>query len=314
MRALFIVNASASSVTARARVVIHKALAADFDVTLAETSRRGHAERLARGAAIDGTDVVVVLAGDGTLNEAANGLAGSDTALAPLPGGSTNVFARTIGVSKDPMEATGQLLSSLHRRSYRRIGVGAVNGRRFLFHAGVGFDAAVIAQVEKRSELKRYAGHPLFVASAFLTWFRHYDHSRPRFSIEVPGVGGGAENDGEAIPGCYFAIVSKTSPYTFLGPRPVVVSPEAGLDSALSLTAFRTLRFSPVMGAVVSAVTSTSGAGVRRNPRIVTRSDLGNLSVVGTEPFPYQVDGDHLGEVERLDFTHERDALTLVVP
>ncbi len=308
MRALFIVNATASSVTARARVVIHKALAADFEVTLAETSRRGHAERLARGAAHDGTDVVVVLGGDGTLNEAANGLAGSATALAPLPGGSTNVFARTIGVSKDPMEATGQLLSSLHRKSYRSIGLGAVNGRRFLFHAGLGFDAAVVAQVEKRSELKRYAGHPLFVASAFLTWFRHYDHSRPRFSVEIPG------DEAEAIPGCYFAIVSKTSPYTFLGPRPVVVAPEANLDTALSLTAFRTLRFTPVMGAVVSAVTSTSGVGVRRNPRIVARSGLERFSVIGPEPFPYQVDGDHLGEAERLDFTYEPDSLTLVVP
>ncbi|MGH8974222.1 MAG: diacylglycerol/lipid kinase family protein [Acidimicrobiia bacterium] len=304
-RALLIVNATASSVTPRARVVIQKALAADFDVTLAETSRRGHAERLARGAAHDGTDVVVVLGGDGTLNEAANGLSGSDTALAPLPGGSTNVFARTIGVSKDPMEATGQLLSSLHRNSYRRIGLGAVNGRRFLFHAGLGFDAAVVAQVEKRSELKRYAGHPLFVASAFLTWFRHYDHSRPRFSIEI---------DDEVIPGCYFAIVSKTSPYTFLGSRPVVVAPEAGLDTALSLTALRTLRFTPVMGAVVSALTSTSGAGIRRNPRIVGRAGLERFSVIGPEPFPYQVDGDHLGDVERLDFTYEPAALTLVVP
>ena len=314
MRALLIANAAASSVTPRARVVIHKALAADFEVTVAETSRRGHAERLARGAAHDGTEVVVVLGGDGTLNEAANGLAGSETALAPLPGGSTNVFARTIGVSKDPMEATGQLLSSLHRRSYRRVGLGAVNGRRFLFHAGLGFDAAVVAQVEKRSELKRYAGHPLFVASAFLTWFRHYDHSRPRFSIEIPGVRGVPDGDGEMIPGCYFAIVSKTSPYTFLGPRPVVVAPEAGLDSPLSLTAFRTLRFTPVMGAVVSAVTSTSGAGLRRNPRIVGRSCLERFSVIGPEPFPYQVDGEILGEAERLDFTHEPESLILVVP
>jgi diacylglycerol kinase family enzyme len=304
-RALLIVNATASSVTPRARVVIQKALAADFDVALAETSRRGHAERLARGAAHDGTDLVVVLGGDGTLNEAANGLAGSDTALAPLPGGSTNVFARTIGVSKDPMEATGQLLSSLHRKSHRRIGLGVVNGRRFLFHAGLGFDAAVVAQVEKRSELKRYAGHPLFVASAFLTWFRHYDHSRPRFSVDV---------DGEVIAGCYFAIVSKTSPYTFLGPRPVVVAPEAGLDTALSLTAFRTLRFTPVMGAVVSAVTSTSGVGIMRNPRIVGRAGLERFSVIGPEPFPYQVDGDHLGDVEHLDFSYEPAALTLVVP
>ena len=107
LKVLLLVNSSASSVTARGRVVIQKALSADHDVTLAETSRRGHATRLAQGAAADGVDVVVVLGGDGTLNEAANGLAGTSSALAALPGGSTNVFARTIGLPNDPIEATG---------------------------------------------------------------------------------------------------------------------------------------------------------------------------------------------------------------
>ena len=115
MKVLLLVNSSASSVTARGRVVIQKALSADHDVTLAETSRRGHATRLAQGAAVDGIDVVVVLGGDGTLNEAANGLAGTDTALAALPGGSTNVFARTLGLPDDPIEATGVLLDALAR-------------------------------------------------------------------------------------------------------------------------------------------------------------------------------------------------------
>ena len=300
---LLLVNSSASSVTARARVVIQKAIAADHQVTLAETSRRGHASRLAQGAAADGVDVVMVLGGDGTLNEAANGLAGTTTALAPLPGGSTNVFARTIGVARDPLEATGQLLASLHRHSYRRIGVGSVNGRRFLFHTGIGFDAAVVARVERRNDLKRYAGHPLFVASAFVTWFRHYDHSRPHFAIQVGG---------ELIDGCYFAIVSKTSPYTFLGPRPVVVAPEAGLDSRLSVTAFRTLSFAPVMAAIASAL--GKGKVLRRHPRLVHRADVDGLTVLGSGSFPYQVDGDHLGDVERLDFTYDDDALTIVVP
>ena len=113
MRVLLVVNSSASSVTARGRVVITKALSADHDVTVAETTRRGHATRLAQGAAADGVDVVVVLGGDGTLNEAANGLAGTDTALAALPGGSTNVFARTLGLPDDPIEATGVLLDAL---------------------------------------------------------------------------------------------------------------------------------------------------------------------------------------------------------
>src|SRR5258708_19031465 len=134
MRLLLLVNTTASSVTARGRVVIQKALAADHDVTLAETSRRGHATRLAQGAAADGYDVVVALGGDGTLNETANGLAGSGCALGVLPGGSTNVFARTIGLTNDPIEATGQLLAALARpESIRRIGLGSVHGRYFLF-------------------------------------------------------------------------------------------------------------------------------------------------------------------------------------
>lgn len=155
MRLLLVVNSTASSVTPRGKVVIQKALAADHDLTVAETSRRGHATRLAQNAGNDGVDVVVVLGGDGTLNEAANGLAGSETALAPLPGGSTNVFARTLGLPNDSIEATGVLLDALARDNVAAVGLGAVNGRYFLFHVGMGFDAAVVAQVERRAGLKR---------------------------------------------------------------------------------------------------------------------------------------------------------------
>src|SRR5258708_4507188 len=139
MKLLFIVNTSASSVTERGRVVIQKALSADHEVTTALTSRRGHATRLAQGAASQRLDAVVVLGGDGTLNEAANGLAGSTTALGILPGGSTNVFARTIGMTNDPIEATGELLAAMAQGRRRRIGLGSVNGRYFLFHVGIGF-------------------------------------------------------------------------------------------------------------------------------------------------------------------------------
>src|SRR3984957_10210417 len=106
MRLLLLVNASAASVTARARVVIHKSLSADHEISPA-----------------GGLDAVSVLGGDGTLNEAANGLAGSATALGVLPGGSTNVFARTIGMTNDPIEATGELLTALSQHSTRRIGL-----------------------------------------------------------------------------------------------------------------------------------------------------------------------------------------------
>jgi diacylglycerol kinase family enzyme len=304
MQVLLIVNASASSVTERARVVIQKAVAADHEVDTATTSRRGHATRLAQGAAAEGKDAVLVLGGDGTLNEAANGLAGTATGLGVLPGGSTNVYARTIGMPNDPIEATGALLSAMARRSVRRVGLGTVNGRYFLFHVGMGFDAAVVEQVEKRSALKRYAGHPLFVWAAFLTWFRHYDRSRPRFAVRFA--------DGSVVDDGYFALCQKTNPYTFLGNRPFNVAPETGFDTGLSMVTFRNLGFTTLVGAAASAL--SSGRRLRRDRNLDIRSDLPSLTVTGHGPFPYQVDGDYLGEAESLEFRHAPDCLDLLVP
>jgi len=306
MRLLLIVNTSASSVTTRGRVVIQKALAADHAVEVAETSRRGHATRLAIGAAAGSTDVVVALGGDGTLNEAANGLAGSRTALATLPGGSTNVFARTIGLTNDPIEATGQLLAALSRpAAIRTIGLGSVNGRYFLFNAGVGFDAAVIAQVERRSELKRWAGHPLFVYAGFATWFRHYDRSRPRLAIDLP--------DGSTVDDGYFAMVLNSDPYTFLGNRPLHLAPEATLDRGLASVTFRTMSFLPLLRIVGSAL--GIGRPMRSQRKVDVRTDVEKLTIRSLDgPLPYQVDGDHLGELEVASFGHEPDVLRLVMP
>jgi diacylglycerol kinase family enzyme len=299
-----IVNSSASSVTARGRVVIQKALSADHEVTAVETNRRGHATRLAQGAANDGVDVVVCLGGDGTLNEVANGLAGTQTALAPLPGGSTNVFARTIGLPNDPIEATGALLDGLTNDRIERVGLGSVNGRYFLFHVGLGFDAVVVKQVERRAGLKRYASHPLFIYATFATWFRHYDRSRPRFSVR--------EDQGPAIDDGYFAICFNTNPYTYLGNRPFNVIPEATLDRGLAIVTFRSLGLWALARAAASAL--GFGRDIRRLKHLDVRSDLTNLTVDGHGPFPYQVDGDYLGETEHLVFRHEPEILRLVMP
>lgn len=307
MRVTLIVNTTASSVTPRARVVIQKALSADHDVQMLETARRGHAARIARGAAKAGAEVVVVMGGDGTLNEAADGLSGTETALAPLPGGSTNVYARAIGYSNDPIEATGQLLSALAQDSLQRIGLGTVNARPFLFHVGIGFDAAVVEQVERRSFLKRHFAHPLFVYSAFVTWFRHYDHDRPGFGIDLP-----AGERREVFDDCYFAVVSKTDPYTFLGSRPLHVAPEAGIETPLSLTAFRTLAMGTTLTAAASALWKSRL--LNRHPKIVRRSNLFELVVRGHGPVPYQVDGDFLGYTQELRFAYQPESLTLVVP
>jgi diacylglycerol kinase family enzyme len=299
-----IVNSSASSVTARGRVVIQKALSADHQVTVAETNRRGHASRLAQGAANDGVDVVVCLGGDGTLNEVANGLAGTATALAPLPGGSTNVFARTIGLPNDPIEATGVLLDGLANERIERVGLGAVNGRYFLFHVGIGFDAVVVKQVERRAALKRYVSHPLFIYATFTTWFRHYDRSRPRFSV--------TDESGAGVDDGYFSICFNTNPYTYLGNRPFNVIPEATLDRGLAIVTFRSLGLWPLMRAVSSAL--GFGRDVRRLKYLDIRTDLDRLVVDGHGPFPYQVDGDYLGETESLELTHVPDVLRLVRP
>ncbi|HET6949594.1 MAG TPA: diacylglycerol kinase family protein [Acidimicrobiales bacterium] len=304
MKLLLLVNSKASSVTARTRVVIGKALAADHEVTVAETSRRGHAARLAQGAAATGTEVVAVLGGDGTLNEAANGLAGSRCALAALPGGSTNVFARTIGLPNDPVEATGVLLDALIRRSIRRVGLGSVNGRYFLFHTGVGFDAAVVEQVERRSGLKRYAGHPLFVYAGFDTWIRHYDRSRPRFAVH--------HTDGTVIDDAYLTIVLNTNPYTYLGNRPLNLAPEATLDRGLAAVTVRTMAFARFLRIIGSAL--GTGRVMRRSRWVDHRVDLTGLTVRAYGPVPYQVDGDHLGDADVLEFRHEPEVLDLVLP
>jgi diacylglycerol kinase family enzyme len=304
VRVLLLVNSTASSVTPRGRVVIQKALSADHEVTVAETSRRGHATRLARGAAAEGVDLVVALGGDGTLNEAANGLAGTDTALAPLPGGSTNVFARTIGLPNDPIEATGALLAALERSSIQPVGLGSVNGRYFLFHVGMGFDAAVVKQVERRSALKRYAGHPLFVYAGFATWLRHYDTKRPRMAVHY--------EDGTVVDDSYLTLCLNTNPYTFLGNRPLNVAPDAGLDRGLAVFALRTLSFGHTLAIVASAL--GSGERARHHAKTSYRHDQTLVRVEGYGPFPYQVDGDYLGEVERLELRHEPDVLRLVLP
>jgi diacylglycerol kinase family enzyme len=302
---LLIVNETATAVTARRRVLVQRVLGADHKLGVTETSRRGHAARIAHGAALDGVDVVVVLAGDGTLSEAADGLAETETALAPLPGGSTNVFARSIGVAYDPVEAAERLVSSLAQHRFKRIGIGSANGRRFLFHAGLGFDAAVIGRVERRSFLKRYGTHPLFVVAAVDTWLRHYDRRRPRFRVEI---GDGGEVVGDSA----FAIVSNQRPWAYLGRHPLLVAPEAGLDVPLALTLFRSLDLSVLLPGAASAL--RDGRRLVRDPRVMQRTGIRSLTVTGYGAFPWQVDGDYLGDIDHLTLSWQPDALTIVVP
>ena len=212
------VNSFASSVTPRNTVVVHRRLSRDHDVEVVETNRRGHATRFADDAARRGLDAVVAFGGDGTLNEVASGVAGTNTALGVLPGGSTNVFARTIGLENDPVAAADTLAEALLEGSIDRVGLGAVNGRHFCFHTGVGFDAAVVAAVERHASLKRWLGHPLFIWSSVSTWTRGFDRTKPNHSV--------VSADGRSIDGAFLTVLLNSSPYTYLGNRPVDIDAE----------------------------------------------------------------------------------------
>ncbi len=303
MRLSLIVNPIASSVTRRAQVVIQKALAADHDLDVTETTRKGQAIRLAHSAAREGAEVVIALGGDGTINEVANGVLGETCAIAPLPGGSTNVFARAVGYPNDAIEATGTLLEALSRGQTRPASVGLANGRAFLFHVGAGFDAAVVAKVEQRGPLKRYVGHPLFIASTFATWLRDVDRRKGWFSIET--------DDGRRVDGAQLAVAMNCTPYTFLGSQPLHLAPEAALDRALSVAALTSLapRMVPIL---VRALRRPDGLGNRGSTR--HWADVDGLTITGHRPFPYQLDGEALDPVSQLRLEHRPEALRLVVP
>jgi diacylglycerol kinase family enzyme len=306
LRILLVVNAFASSVTARNTVIVHRTLSVGNDVDVVETNRRGHATRFAQNAARRGVDVVIGFGGDGTLNEVATGVAGTDTALGVLPGGSTNVFARTLGMPNDPVLAVRQLAAGIANERIEPVGLGQVNGRYFCFHTGVGYDAAVVREVERRASLKRWLGHPLFIYASLRTWLSKYDRSSPHFSVHRPGT--------EPFGG-YFTIVLNTNPYTYLGNRPLDLSPAATLDRGLVAITFRTLTVGAILSSLGGAL---RGGGMKPSEHLDIATDLDQLTISSVDahdaPFPYQLDGDYLGESSRLEFSHRPDIARLVYP
>ncbi len=308
VRVLLLVNDSASSTTARTRVLIHTALSERHNTEVAFTNRRGHAARLARGAAAAGTDAVVVLGGDGTLNEAANGVVGTDCVLAALPGGSTNVFARTIGTPDDPLEATAAVLDALDNGNVTSAGLGYTCGRYFLFHCGIGLDATVVERVERHPTLKRYMGHPLFLLAGIDTLVRRYDRSTPTLSVRA------ISPSSSRIDGCFAVVAANTDPYTFLGSRPVNIAPAATFSNGLSVVGLRSLRFADALK-VLRAVISAKGSLSEVDPNVAQCiDDVRELCVRGALPFAHQIDGDHLGTVDELRLEWVPEALRLAIP
>lgn len=304
MKVLLIVNPRASSVTPRRQLQIHRLLAAHHEVRMVETERRGHATEHAARAVADGVDAVIVYAGDGTLNEAANGLIGSDVALAPLPGGSTNVFARTLGLNDKATKAAATVLESLAAGSIRRIGTGSVNGRHFLFHCGVGWDAVLVRETEKLARFKRVFGHGLFVWCGLVTWFRLYDRKHPHFEVH--------HEDGRTVHDGYFAVVQNSNPYTYVGRSPFNVSPNLTLVDPLAVTTLTQLASRPFLNLMWETL---------RHPEAFVTHDIvdhvaktNGLTITAEVPVAYQADGDVLGDATLLEFHHHPDSLRVAIP
>lgn len=337
MKVLLLVNPYASGVTSRINVRIRDALRDEFDLTEKFTAVRGHATELASEAARNHTDAIFVLGGDGTLNEVVNGLHGSDIMLAPLPGGSTNVFVRSLGLPSNAIAATHELIDLLKVGQPRRISVGSVNGRRFLFNAGVGFDAAVVRRVEQKGDLKRWLRHPLYVYKAWTVWLRHFEHrhGRSQIAIQTEGLAGsdtagpstpssdtaGPSTPGSNTPGSDtptadavgpMCIVLNTNPYTYLGNRPLDVSPHAGLDAELVFVGVRSLAGRHLLRVVRKAL--LGGGKLSRDKVVDYRFGLARFVLTSETSLPWQTDGDYCGEDTRWEFVYQPEAIRLLAP
>jgi diacylglycerol kinase family enzyme len=283
-----------------------------------ETRYRGDATRLASTAVSDKFGLLMTLGGDGTVNEAVNGLLrGADPpggshepppapedlpALAALPGGNANVFTRSLGLPADPVEAAGRLIADLAAGNERNIGLGTANGRYFTFNAGLGLDAEVVRAVEGRRAAGRRLTPAFFTLTALSQYYRVTDRRSPAISITEPA--------GFSPAAVYSCIVSNSAPWTYLGRRPVFTSPNASFDTGLDLLALRSL------GTIATMRTLRQMLMERRRPprgrSVLSGHDLPAIGVHASRPVACQLDGEYIGEAEEVRFCSVPGALRVI--
>ena len=316
MRALLVVNPHATTTTAAGRDVLAHALAGELELEVLQTGYRGHAATATADAVRDGVELVVVHGGDGTVNEVVNGMmdgTGSTRvdlepgpAVAVVPGGSANVFARALGSPRDPMAATAAILAAVAERRSRTVGLGHMvdrdetGSRWFTFNAGMGWDADVIAEMERMRAEGRRATPLRYMATAW----RHYLRQRrdPRsISVEVPGT------DPVEL---RFAFICNTDTWTYVGPHPVRTNPGTSFATGLGLFGLRDLG----TGSTFTALREMLRPGGNPRGRNVLRRDaVPLLRVRCAEPLALQLDGDLIGERRDVEFHAVSDALRVVV-
>ncbi len=305
MRALLVVNPKATATTAGARDVLAHALASEVKLDVAVTEARGHATSLARQAVDDGLDVVVALGGDGTVNEVVNGLLAGGPgaglpALAVVPGGNANVFARALGLPASPVEATSQLLHALAEGRRRTVGLGRADDRWFTFCAGMGLDASVVRRVEAKRAGGARATPSLYVRQGVRQFLLS---ERRELTMTVHSQGLDPTPVG-------LALVCNSRPWTYLGERPVVPCPDASFETGLDLFALTSLRTVTTLRHLRQILS--------RQPRprgraVLLRNDQDGFRLTADRPTPLQVDGDDLGDRTEVVFRSVPAALDVVV-
>jgi diacylglycerol kinase family enzyme len=302
-RMLVIVNPYATTMSVRLKHLVVYALQGRYQVEAIETERRGHAIELVTAAVGQAFDVVVAFGGDGTVNEAANGLAGTGTPLTVLPGGSNNVFCKMLGIPNDVVDATEHLLRLADRWEPRPVDLGRLNGRWFTFAAGFGLDASVVERVDAHPQLKARFGAWYYAGAAVATFLRKYVVNPPRLEIEV---------DGQAVQGVS-AFFQNGEPYTYFKSRPVNLVEGARLDSG-DLAGVMLTRARPYDVPTVTFRALSGAARIAKHRAITAFAGVGQATVRSLDgrPIPLQVDGDHMSDETVAELSVAKGALHVV--
>ena len=302
-RMLIIVNPYATTVSDRLRHLVVYALQGRFEVDAVDTEAQGHATELCREAAHEGYDVVVAFGGDGTVNEAANGLLGSSTPLCCLPGGSANVFGKMLGIPGELVDATEHLLAMADDWRPRKVDLGVVNGRCFTFSSGLGVDASVVERVDSNPRLKARLGAYYFTWAAISTFTRHYLLHPPRM------VARAGEQTLEGVT----TIVQNGSPFTYFQNRPIEIADGPALDSG-GLVGCVLHRAKPIDMPFITWRAFSRRARLTDHRHVTALPEFTELTVKTSDrrPLPLQVDGDFIGEVDEARYSILPRALNVV--
>ena len=299
-----------------------RSLAGLVDLDVERTKYRGHARELAAAAR---AELIIVLGGDGSINEVVNGIMWRDGAgleedgagpeedgagpggdgpnggpplIAVIPGGGANVLARALGLPVDAAAAIDRVREVIAAGRYRTIGLGLAGDRYFTFSAGLGMDAETVREVERLRAEGRRESTPLFLRTMMRQYYRT-DRRRPALTMERDGQ--------PPISGLFMTIITNRSPWTYFRGRPLLPVPHPDFNSGLDLLALRRIRLATIFNAVGQMLYIR-----RRPPRARDlMSVLGSQSLTlrSSRPIAFQVDGEYLGETEAVKFRFVPHAL-----